>query len=317
MTCEGNPVGDLNGTGRCGFLREAGGMTSSIDSSTDRQDPAGPETVEMPRATAWPIVLALGITLLGAGLVTSLALSVVGAVLFVAGLGGWIGQLLPGRGHRHEPMVEPALRPRPVTGRPGTVDRLRPGVPGYRFQLPEKVHPISAGVRGGIVGGLVMPIPALAYGVLSGHGLWFPVNLLAGMVVPGISGETEAQLEQFSAALAGPGDLHPRHVLRDIRAALRGGLADAAADPGRPRGCGGGAHAAAVDGPLLRLHGDRQPGAAAACELALVHRLAGGVRPGHVDRRGQFGEGPGPAGGERRRARRSESPESGQGGGRP
>jgi uncharacterized membrane protein YagU involved in acid resistance len=174
-------------------------MTSSIDSASDRQNRAGPESVEVPRSTAWPIVLALGITLLGAGLVTTLALSIVGALLFVLALGGWIGQLLPGRGHRHEPLVELALRPRPVTGQPGMVGQLRPGVAGYRFRLPEKVHPISAGVRGGIVGGLVMPIPALAYSLLSGHGLWFPVNLLAGMVVPGISGATEAQLEQFSA----------------------------------------------------------------------------------------------------------------------
>jgi hypothetical protein len=42
-----------------------------------------------------------------------------------------------------------------------------------------------------------MPIPALAYGLLSGHGIWFPINLLAGIVVPGISGESAAQLEQF------------------------------------------------------------------------------------------------------------------------
>jgi len=152
----------------------------------------------MPRATAWPFVLALGVALLGAGLATSLALSVAGAVLFVFGLGGWIGHLLPGRGHVHEPLVEPALRPQPVTPKPGTVDQLRPGMAGHRFRLPEKIHPISAGVKGGIVGGLVMPIPALAYGLLSGHGLWFPVNLLAGMVVPGISGATVAQLEQFS-----------------------------------------------------------------------------------------------------------------------
>ena len=42
-----------------------------------------------------------------------------------------------------------------------------------------------------------MPIPALAYGLLSGHGLWFPINLLAGIVIPGISGATEAELERF------------------------------------------------------------------------------------------------------------------------
>jgi hypothetical protein len=153
--------------------------------------------VEMPRATVWPIVVALGITMLGAGWATNLVLSVVGGGLFVLGLGGWIGQLLPGRGHLHEPLVEAALRPRPIAGQAGTVDQLRPGMAGYRFQLPESFHPISAGVKGGIVGGLVMPIPALVYGVLSGHGLWFPINLLAGIVVPGISGETAAQLEQF------------------------------------------------------------------------------------------------------------------------
>jgi hypothetical protein len=153
--------------------------------------------VEMPRPTAWPIVLALGITLVGAGLATSLALVAVGAVLSVFSLGGWIVQLLPGRGHWHEPLVEPALGPRPVVERPGTVEQLRPGMVGHRFRLPEKVHPISAGVKGGIVGGLVMPIPALAYGLLSGHGIWFPINLLAGMVVPAISGATSSELEQF------------------------------------------------------------------------------------------------------------------------
>jgi hypothetical protein len=172
-------------------------MTGPLDSTSGSHAPVTPESVEMPRATAWPIVLALGITLLGAGLATNLALSLVGAVLFAFGLGGWIGQLLPGRGHMHEALVEPASRPRPIIEHPGMVDRLRPGMAGHRFQVPEKVHPISAGVKGGLVGGLVMPIPALAYGLLSGHGLWFPVNLLAGMAVPGISGATEAQLEQF------------------------------------------------------------------------------------------------------------------------
>ena len=32
---------------------------------------------------------------------------------------------------------------------------------------------------------------------MSGHGIWFPINLLAGIVVPGITGESVAELEQF------------------------------------------------------------------------------------------------------------------------
>ena len=172
-------------------------MSDPSDHPTVSPDPAGSSSVEMPQATVWPIVVALGITMLGAGWATNLVLSAVGGGLFVLGLGGWIGQLLPGRGHLHEPLVEPALRPREIAGTPGTVDQLHAGMAGYRFQLPLSFHPISAGVKGGIVGGLLMPIPALAYGLLSGHGLWFPINLLAGIVVPGISGETEAQLESF------------------------------------------------------------------------------------------------------------------------
>jgi hypothetical protein len=172
-------------------------MTSQVDASPESQMPADGQAIEMPRPTAWPIVLALGITLLGAGLATSLALIVVGAALLVISLGGWIVNLLSGRGEVHEPLVEPSLRPRAIAGKPRTVEVLEPGMAGHRFRLPEKVHPISAGVKGGIVGGLVMPIPALAYGLVSGHGIWFPINLLAGMVVPAISGATETQLEQF------------------------------------------------------------------------------------------------------------------------
>jgi hypothetical protein len=159
-----------------------------------------PNSVEMPTPTAWPIVLAMGVTLLASGFVMGLALSVVGAFLLLVALVGWIGQLLPGRGHLHEPLVEEGARPQPPTPQEGTVEQLRPGMPGHRFRLPEKVHPISAGVKGGILGGLLMPIPALLYGLLSGHGIWFPINLLAGMVIPGFEDRSIKELEQFSFA---------------------------------------------------------------------------------------------------------------------
>jgi hypothetical protein len=166
--------------------------------NTEPNHASDPASVEMPEPSVAPMVLSLGIVLLAAGLATSYALVAVGGVLFVAGLGLWVGQLLPGRGHAHEPLVEPALRAKPAVAVPGAVERMRQGMPGYRLRLPVKVHPISAGIKGGLVGGLVMPLPAMAYGLISGHGIWLPINLLAGMVLPGVQAD---KLDQFNATL--------------------------------------------------------------------------------------------------------------------
>jgi hypothetical protein len=155
------------------------------------------DRIEMPLPTVWPIVLSFGVALAATGVATSPVLSIVGAVLLVFGLGGWAGQLLPGRGHMHLEYIPSERRPPAVAAPPGSVGQLRPGMVGYRFRLPEKMHPISAGIRGGIVGGLVMPIPALAYGLISGNGIWFPVNLLAGMVLP-MHDVTLEQLRPFN-----------------------------------------------------------------------------------------------------------------------
>ena len=122
-------------------------------------------------------------------------------MVIVAGLGLWIVQLLPGRGHVHESAGRDGAASQSVMARPGGVEHLRQGMPGYRLRLPQEVHPISAGLKGGIVGGAVMPVPALLWGLLSGHGLWYPVNLLAGMVLPGVGRMTVAELEQFSPTL--------------------------------------------------------------------------------------------------------------------
>jgi hypothetical protein len=168
-------------------------------------DPHAPpppdDSVELPKPTAAPLVVATGIVLLAMGVATSLAFLPVGAVIFIFGLARWIDQLLPGRGHVYEPLVEPALRPQPVAPAPGAVARMEHGMPGYRLRLPVKVHPVSAGVKGGIVGGLVMPIPAIAYGYFSGHHIWWAGNLLAGMVLPGVGAMSTEQLEQFNVSL--------------------------------------------------------------------------------------------------------------------
>jgi hypothetical protein len=147
------------------------------------------------------MVVALGLAFALAGVAISHAILAVGAVILVVGSACWVGQLLPGRGHVHEERVEPAQRPQPVTARPGTVQQLAAGVPGYRLRLPVEVHPTSAGVWGGLVGGLLMIVPALTWGLVSGHGIWYPVNLLAGMVLPGLGGLTVEELEEFRPGL--------------------------------------------------------------------------------------------------------------------
>jgi hypothetical protein len=169
--------------------------------TTSQHEGAAPDAVEMPRPTVAPLVLAFGMALLAAGLPLGLGFVVVGAVVIIAGLGIWIAQFLPGRGHVHEPLVEPARRAQPVTGAPGGVEQLREGLPGYRLRLPQDIHPISAGVKGGIVGGAVMPVPALLWGFFNDYGIWYPVNLLAGMVLPGVGNMDLDELKQFHLSL--------------------------------------------------------------------------------------------------------------------
>ncbi|MCU1261836.1 MAG: hypothetical protein JWO80_4721, partial [Bryobacterales bacterium] len=50
--------------------------------------------IEMPASTAWPIVLAFGLTLVFAGLVTGVSVSVLGAVLTLTGAIGWFRDVL-------------------------------------------------------------------------------------------------------------------------------------------------------------------------------------------------------------------------------
>jgi hypothetical protein len=170
-------------------------MNSESESAGDAR------TVEMPQSTIGPFVLAVGLVLLAMGAATSIAFLPLGAVVFIVGLGLWIASLLPGRGHAREPLVEPELRPEPVQPAAEEVERLQTGMPGYRLRLPVKYHPVSAGVKGGLIGGLVMPVPALIYGWLSGHGIWWPINLLSGMIVPGVGTMSTEELEQFHPML--------------------------------------------------------------------------------------------------------------------
>jgi hypothetical protein len=67
-----------------------------------------PNTLAIPAPTAWPIVLAFGTTLLFGGLVTSVSVSALGAILMVAGAVGWFRDVLPHEAHEVVP-VRPEL----------------------------------------------------------------------------------------------------------------------------------------------------------------------------------------------------------------
>jgi hypothetical protein len=57
---------------------------------------------------------------------------------------------------------------------------------------------IVAGLVGGAVGGLLMPLPAFAWAVSRGHSIWYPINLLAAMDVRHPAEMSLAELEQYN-----------------------------------------------------------------------------------------------------------------------
>ena len=156
--------------------------------------------IEVPAPTFWPFVTAFGLALLLAGLVTSLAVSVVGFVVVLRGAIGWFRDVLP---MPKEELVQIRLvpTPEPMAARPTRrVDHLQPGAEGHRVYIPIKVHPYSAGLLGGIVGGVGMAIIACLYGLIAHGSLWYPVNLLAAAALPSLADAGPAELKAFHMA---------------------------------------------------------------------------------------------------------------------
>ena len=138
-----------------------------------------PREIASPASTAWPLVLAFGFTLIFAGLLTSVSVSALGAVLTVAGSAGWFREVLPNE-HEVELPVTPDVFV-PVTTR-HAVERLPVAPDQVRAWLPLHTHPISAGLKGGLAGGAAMALLACAYGILKVGSIWYPINLLAASV---------------------------------------------------------------------------------------------------------------------------------------
>src|SRR2546430_15683893 len=79
--------------------------TEILDISPQEVEPLS-GSIELPAQSAWPIVLAFGLTLVFAGLVTSASVSLLGAILAIAGCVGWFRDVLPEEKHEHVSVSE-------------------------------------------------------------------------------------------------------------------------------------------------------------------------------------------------------------------
>src|SRR5579863_7571850 len=154
------------------------------------------DSVVLPAPTFWPLVLAFGLTLLAAGIVTYWVVSLVGLIIAFRGTLGWWHNVIPHEEHEEVP-IESQLRPAAIPAEQRSVVRLTAGEAGHRVRIPEEIHPYSAGLWGGLAGGAAMAALACLYGLIVQHSIWYPVNLLAGVVIPGLGNETIEQLRQF------------------------------------------------------------------------------------------------------------------------
>jgi len=160
------------------------------------QSPRVPVEIEVPASTAWPFVLAFGFTLICASLLTSASVSILGVVLAGAGCVGWFREVLP---QEHEETVSVVFDESRVATKRRVVEHV-PVAPGLvRAWLPVETYPLSAGLKGGLAGGVAMAVLACTYGLLKAGSIWYPVNLLAATVYAQSLKLGPAQLNLFHA----------------------------------------------------------------------------------------------------------------------
>jgi hypothetical protein len=151
--------------------------------------------IELPAPTVWPVVLAGGVTLLGAGYLMHPMLAVVGIAAVLLGCAGWFRQVLPVEREEIVPVLE---QPPPVMRSPRGVLTLRVGTDAHRMCLPLEVYPYSAGLKAGLAGGAAMAIVGCTFGLLTHGSIWYPINLLAAAGSATLTQAGSAELARFS-----------------------------------------------------------------------------------------------------------------------
>jgi hypothetical protein len=173
-------------------------MATLLAAEQIEQSSQGPSKIEVPAPTAWPFVLAFGFTLMFAGLLTSPSVSVLGAVLAIAGCVGWFREVFP---QEHEEVLPVVPEEVSVVTVRRVVERLPVAPQQVRAWLPVETYPISAGVKGGLAGSVAMAVLACLYGLLKTGSIWYPINLLAAVVYAPSEVPSSSHFLSFHAGL--------------------------------------------------------------------------------------------------------------------
>lgn len=150
---------------------------------------SGGDSVHLPKPTAWPMVLALGVSLLVAGLITHVTITVLGAVLAAYAAVGWFRNVLP-----HEQHESVAVH---VTETDRELAAATEPAPPAVHVAPERTYSFISGIEAGLAGGTSMALVAMLYSILHFHSLWYAINLMAASSFLSWTNASDAFLSAF------------------------------------------------------------------------------------------------------------------------